>query len=196
MVCLGCRRWGGKTLCEGCWTDLTAVAPRRLASGLLVRSAFVHAGPARALVHLLKYQGLVVAADLLAAAMAPMLPPEAVAVVPVPRLVLRRWRFGVDPGLELARRLAERAQLPLLLSLRAAVVGPVRAGRPRAERTRPRFGVSRPIPDGLVLIDDVVTTGTTLIAAHSALGFPRAMAVTATGAVASHSLNHSVTSLR
>ena len=42
-------------------------------------------------------------ARLLGRAMAPLLDPAPPALVPVPRAMLRRWRYGVDPGPELAR---------------------------------------------------------------------------------------------
>jgi len=144
-----------------------------------VRSAFLHSGTARLLVHRLKYGGYAAAAPLLAAAMAGSVPPDAAALVPVPRARLRRWRYGVDPAVELARALGRALDLPILPALAPAWWHRRRAGPADAERGVPRFRPVRPAPAGVVLVDDVVTTGATLRAAAAALGGPCA-AVTAT----------------
>jgi len=146
-----------------------------------VRSAFVHRGTARLLVHRLKYGGQAAAATLLAAAMAPAVPVGATALVPVPRAWSRRWRYGVDPAVELARALGRVLALPVLPALAPAWWHRRRAGLAGAKRGIPRFRPVRATPAGAVLVDDVVTTGATLRAAAAALGGPCA-AVTATAA--------------
>ena len=144
-----------------------------------MRSAFVHRGTARLLVHRLKYGGQAAAASLLAAAMARAVPEGATALVPVPRARSRRWRYGVDPAVELARGLGRVLALPILPALAPEWWHRRRAGPAGAKRGVPRFRVVRPMPPGAVLVDDVVTTGATLRAAAAALGRPCA-AVTAT----------------
>ncbi len=69
MTCLACRRWGAGILCGGCLAALAPAPDRYLPGGLVVKAAFLHAGPARALVHRLKYEGIRPAAELLAAAL-------------------------------------------------------------------------------------------------------------------------------
>lgn len=160
----------------------------------LVRSAHLHAGPARALVHHLKYRGIAAAAGILADSMVPLVP-DGVVLVPVPRVTWRLIRYGVDPARELAAELSRRTGSRLVSPLR-----PPPWGRPRAGREHgfaPRFRLVRPVsPPLLLLVDDVVTTGTTLAAAADLL--PGVVgAVTATAAAGhggSRSLSQKVTS--
>ncbi len=147
--------------------------------GPLVRSPLLHTGPARELVHLLKYQGLRAAARPLATAMRPLLDPAATALVPVPRSLARRWRYGVDPGPELAAVMAVLTGIPVVQALRAEMWHPRRAGGATANRGLPRFRTRLEVPAGAVLVDDVFTTGSTLRAASDALGGV-AQALTAT----------------
>ena len=138
--------------------------------GLVVQSAFVHRGPARLLVHRLKYEGLAGAAEPLAVRMAELLPADATGLVPIPRSLVRRVRYGIDPAHELARRLAFVTGLPVIRGLRAPLAARRHAGKSRTLRTSPRLSADRPVGRGAVLIDDVVTTGSTLEAAVDALG--------------------------
>lgn len=163
----------------GCRTHLRS-APERFVAGVgVVRSAFLHDTVARTLVHHLKYRGVVAAGRLLAGSMAGLLP-EGATLVPVPRVGWRRLRYGIDAGDELARALALLSGQPMVRVLAAPLAGKARAGG--AHGAAPAFRLTRPPPAGpVVLIDDVVTTGTTLQVAAALL--PRvAGAVTATGA--------------
>jgi len=182
MVCLVCSRAGSGTLCAGCRRQLVPAGRRRLPGGLLVGSGFVHDGPARVLIHRLKYQGIVQAAGPLAERMAVLLDGREGTLVPVTRVVLRTWRYGIDPGRELTRALAAitgRARADVLVRPLWAAG---HAGVDRARRAQIRFG-ARSIPPGpLILIDDVLTTGATLSAARRAVGESVISGVTATSA--------------
>jgi predicted amidophosphoribosyltransferase len=151
-----------------------------LEPGLLVRSLFTHEGPARSLVHRLKYEGLEVAADLWAVPLTDLLPAQAEALVPVPRRLPRRLRYGIDPARVLARRMAERAGLPLVEALAVGWWGPPHAGASRRERTAPIFSLRVAPPPRCVLVDDVLTTGSTLRAAATATRGRTPWAVTLT----------------
>ncbi|HUG74328.1 MAG TPA: ComF family protein [Acidimicrobiia bacterium] len=152
-------------------------APDVVRHGLLIRPVLVHDGVARTLVHRLKYEASPRAASVLAAMLAARLPPDASALVPVPRVIARRWRYGVDPGRELARALARRTGLPVTDPLRPALWTARRAGPAGRRRGIPRFDTSGGVPAGAVLVDDVVTTGATLLAAANACGAARAVTV-------------------
>ncbi len=169
IVCLGCGAWGGSGLCLPCSLGMAAGRAQRLTGGLVVRAGLRHDGTARALVHRLKYGGLRGAATILAIAMANCLPSGAAALVPVPRARLRRWRHGIDPARELAVALAARSGLPVVAALQAPWWWPRHAGADRDARPPPRFRSTTRAPPGAVLVDDVVTTGSTLTAAARAL---------------------------
>jgi predicted amidophosphoribosyltransferase len=159
---------------------LEPVGSRRLPGGTVVRSAGRHAGAARRLVHLLKYRGHVGVARVLAGAMADLMDPRARVLVPVPRTLVRLWRYGIDPAAELAEALGALTELPVMRALWRPLWWPPRAGPAPQLRGEPRFRLRRPVV-GAVLIDDVVTNGRTLGAAAEALG-GAVSAVTATSA--------------
>ena len=141
-------------------------------------------GPARRLVHGLKFARRLSLAGVAATAMLRALPPHelADAVVPVPAGPWRwRWR-GFDPAEEIAIATAERAGLPLDRCLRRGC-GRRQVGRGRRERLTdpPRVWIAGPVPPHVLLVDDVWTTGATLEACAEALrgaGVRRVVALT------------------
>ncbi len=181
-VCLACGTWGkgDGRLCTPCRDSLVRAPWTRLPSGLLVGGAFLHQGAARRLVHRLKYGGLLRVAELFGEVLAPLVPPTATALVPVPRAWVRRATHGVDPAQVLARAVAARCNLPVISALRPGLWWPRHAGRDRAGRTGARYRAARRLAPGAVLVDDVLTTGATLEAATAALAGIPAAALTAT----------------
>lgn len=182
MICLVCARLSRDPVCTACRSHLSAAGERRLPSGLLVRSAWRHTGPARVLVHRLKYQAVRAAAGPLATAMAGCLGREPAWLVPARRVGFRVWRYGIDPGLELARALGALTGWPVADLLRPPPWAPAHAGASRRARTPPRFSVRFDPRDPVVVIDDVLTTGATLAGARQALGCLVRYGVTATAA--------------
>jgi predicted amidophosphoribosyltransferase len=150
-----------------------------LASNLRAQAAFLHAGPARAIVHNFKYRGIARAGRFLAESMAPLVP-ENCTLVPLPRVDWRLLRYGVDPAPELARLLGVLTSTPVSHLLAVPVVSPDQARRSRSDRRPPMFRLSNPAPGPLVLVDDVVTTGGTLESAHRLFGSAVVVALTAT----------------
>ncbi len=159
---------------------MRSVPERRIAPGLLVRSAFYHPDAAP-LVHALKYGGIVQAATLLAEPMAVLIGDIDGPIVPVPRTLARRWRYGIDPAVELARSIGRITDRRVLEPLSAPVWSRRRAGQQRDDRHSVSFRTSMSVEQA-VLVDDVVTTGGTLIAAARALRGSRIRAITATTA--------------
>lgn len=154
-----------------------------LRSGVVVESAHHHHGVARALVHRLKYEGVIDAAVPLAEAMAGSLPADATAVVPVPRAVGRRIRYGVDPAQVLAELVAAHRGIPLVAALRPGLWWARHAVRRPDRRLDPKFGLRLAPPAGAVLVDDVVTSGATIGAAAAVTGLSRALTATGAGRV-------------
>lgn len=169
-------RHGG--ICRSCAGSLQRAAEMRLRSGVLVRALFVHEGPIRAAVHAFKYRGVDRVAEVLAPYLAGLVPGDASAVVPVPRALARRIRYGIDPGRVLAREIAGAAGLPVADVLRAPVHRSSQLRERRAEGLH--FRLAGRAPRRSVLVDDVVTTGATMTAAALACAGSALRAVTLT----------------
>jgi ComF family protein len=131
-------------------------------------------GPARALVHALKFHGRTAAAELMAAHIAANAPPAvlapAVTLVPAPTHPQRRRERGFDQAQLLARALARRTGLPALAALSRQGPATRQLGAGRAQRRSGiRVAVRHAVAGPVVLIDDVHTTGATLDACAGAL---------------------------
>lgn len=103
-------------------------------------------------------------------AVAPFLP-AAGAIVPVPSHPLKRWWRGWDPAFSLARllegELSSTHRVPLLRLLKKIRWTPSQVSlqaEARCRNLRKAFRVqgSRKVPPLIILVDDVLTTGTTL----------------------------------
>lgn len=132
--------------------------------------------------HLLKYRGVLVYADVVAEALVDRLP--ALPLVPVPRALSRKVRYGVDPAQQIAKAVSRLNGAPCLEALARPLHTPRRAGRDH-HRNVPKFTLARPLPPAVVVVDDVVTTGATVAAAVTALGLGSVRLVAAANTVSS-----------
>ncbi len=155
-------------------------APVRLIGDLEVWSVFLHEGPASSVVRALKFSGLAAAGRLVVESMAPMVAPGSV-LVPVPRGWWRQTKFGIDTATFLAEALARTVGARVAPALAAPPWSRAHTGRPSSRRHSPSFILKQTVPPGSVLIDDVLTTGSTLLAAAALTGSKKALTFTSTG---------------
>jgi predicted amidophosphoribosyltransferase len=180
MICLACHRATRGSLCDVCVRSLVPAPDRLLPGGVRVVASFAHEGAARRLVHLLKYRGVVGYADVVAEMLADRLPDLPLA--PIPRAWSRRLRYGVDQAEILALALSRRTGAPLTRALSPPWHAMRRAGGDHG-RAVTAFGVRHFDAPEVVLVDDVVTTGATVLAATRALGVDRVRMVAAANTV-------------
>ncbi len=134
------------------------------------RALMAYDDDARALITALKNRGHRALVTEMANRLAPLVPPgPSLTVTWAPTGSARRRHRGFDQAELLARAVARRRSLrcqPLLHRL----PGPPQAGQSRSDRRlNPAFRAKGSIPWRVLLIDDVATTGATLVAAARVL---------------------------
>ena len=168
--CPGCgiRGWSP---CASCVARLGAASPASIGGAASVVALFDHQGVGRRMVHALKYEGDRAIARWLGASIAANADPRMIDVVTwAPTTAARRRRRGFDQGRLLATRVAKSTRRPLRGLLRR-VDQTHQTGAPRRQRlSGPRFEPRRGcVGARVLLIDDVLTTGSTVRVATTAL---------------------------
>lgn len=165
----------GPVVCGVCRGRLGRVRPGAPVEGLdgLV-ALFDYDRGGRDLIAALKYRGRTSLArwlgSELAAAVVPRLDGLPSVVTWAPTTRVRQRRRGFDQSEILAREVGRSLGVPVHLTL-VRTGTEHQTGRPRIERqeTGPRFEVRSVPPGPILVVDDVVTTGATLVSARRAL---------------------------
>ena len=177
-LCWGCsgpaRR--GDALCRGCRARLhRLVAEPAWLRGVRVWAPVAYSGPARDLVRALKFRAAMGVADTMAAQIAANAPPGLLhgrTLVPVPLHPRRMRSRGYNQAAAIADAVAARAGLEARGCLVRMGHSITQVGRDRAERRAGPAGsihLEGEVPNEVLLVDDVVTTGATLGACRDAL---------------------------
>ncbi len=186
--CVSCREFGA-FMCERCRASMTRAAEPRCALCWMLgparecsrcryrrpafkaaRAVFVYEGAARDAVHALKFRGVSAVARDMAGSMAEAVvrwEPPVTAIVPVPLAGLRRRLRGYNQSDLLARDIARLTGLPVRRNALIKRYTPPQTQQADEEaRRRNMEGAFRPgrpaITGGVLLVDDVMTTGATL----------------------------------
>ena len=163
-------------LCGDCRGRLRWLGPELVEqAGVAAWAPVAYEGPARDLVHALKFRGAAGVADAMAAQIVAGAPPgllDEVALVPAPLHPARLRRRGFNQAERLAAAIAGRTGLPGVHCLERRGRTSPQVGRPRGARltaVRDTVSLSGPAPESALLVDDVITTGGTLAACAAAL---------------------------
>lgn len=183
FLCERCTRGlprAGLPRCERCWLPLHFGAHRCPLSGsalLCIRSACSYGQGARELVHALKYEGLSVLAEPMGRLLADLSRDHGLtgdALVPVPLHPHRQRSRGYNQAEALANVIGRELGLPVQRALRrtraTAAQIQQRSAQERARNVAGAFAAREPVQGRrLMLVDDVATTGSTLMACASVL---------------------------
>jgi predicted amidophosphoribosyltransferase len=152
-------------------------------ASLLAWAPLAYEGPAQGVVRGLKFKGAHRAARAMAAQIVANAPPgwleHPAALVPVPLHPKRARTRGYNQARLLAEAIASRSGLAVFDCLARDGPSRTQVGRDRAQRLTGiagRVHATRAPPSRAILVDDVITTGATLLAAAEAAGAAMAVA--------------------
>ena len=182
-TCLSCDAplsgTAAEGLCPACWFELERLTPDQLRAGqgksyTLFQAPFAYAGPAATLVKRLKYQDQLRLAPWMARQLTPFLSEAPVVLVPVPLHYRRLWQRKYNQAAVLAKALARLHGCPWRPEGLRRIRPTTRQVGQRASRRRQQLAgafVASPAVAGchVVLIDDVLTTGSTAESCAQAL---------------------------
>jgi ComF family protein len=163
--------------CAQCWADASVADAhdlRPLKHADVARAGYRFGGEdvVREAVHALKFDGMKRLASVMARQMVPRLPVRMLEVESVWCEVPLHWLRRAARGFNQSRLLAEElavatghpAPISLLRRVRATPTQTAKSYRERAANVKDAFAVrrSRALPESVLLIDDVITTGATV----------------------------------
>jgi ComF family protein len=145
-------------------------------------------GSLRKLIHLFKYYGIKPLAKRLAVLLCRALPDDGAerfdVVVPMPLHWRRRWKRGFNQSEILARLVAKDRVIPMIDAVKRVRATATQAGLTNSKRRKNVAGAFRVVRKSriegkrILLIDDVMTTGSTAAACASALKRAGARSIT------------------
>jgi ComF family protein len=190
-LCAGCGALAGQVepLCPECRRRLRWLPREPVSIGTLgVWAPLAYEEPARGVVRALKFKGATRAARTMAAQIAAGVPGEWLGdgrvLVPVPLHPARARRRGYNQALLLAEELGVRTGLAVENCLVRGGPAGTQVGRDRRQRLSGIAGsvaLAGPAPAAALLVDDVVTTGATLVACARVLREAGTTSVVAVG---------------
>jgi len=167
--CVACQDRSGP-VCPSCQATLMRPGPMEIAGLDACRVRFRFDGAAKSIIAALKYRRQRRLARWLAAASHELVPRAADALTWMPSTPERRRSRGYDQAQELARELSRRTGVPLIELLHRSPADARQTGLSRAERQAgPTLSPAGRAPQFVVVVDDVVTTGSSMRSAASTL---------------------------
>lgn len=170
--CVLCQLYHAPTsqsLCQGCRDDLPWRGETLIVQGLSVEVAFAYQWPIDRLIHLYKYQANLELIPVFEYGLRQIERPIVDAILAVPVSHHRLRERGFNQSHELAKRMADYWSIPLLIGVNRRD-GMRQKDLSRSERLQNLEGafgfesnVEIRLPKRIVLIDDVLTTGSTLL---------------------------------
>jgi len=180
--CVTCEAATGP-VCSGCTAALLPADAPAIAGVDVTRAAFLLDDRATSIIAALKYQRQRRIARWLGAAAEPLLPRAADVITWVPATPERRRSRGYDQAEQLARELASRSGVPARKLLVRHASDQRQTGQSRTARAKgPNLSMATRGSEFVVVVDDVITTGSSIRVAAANLrqgGAQRIVAVAA-----------------